>query len=182
MGINNKNESIKDRFLLLIGQNDFQQEMKAELQYFQKALVTNLDLYSVKIEGETVSPENNCACINIENKVDQKAFEMMKTIDILSNYILDHKLETEGRPRIIINSWDKTSKNINFDFCFPIVKMETYPEHLTIEIKDIPEAKSLKANFYGNYMFSHNAWFHLLKTIHKWGEMNPNGKPKYIYL
>lgn len=167
VGITNKNNSLKDRFQLLLGQNDFRKEMKEELQYFKKALATNLDLYSVEIEGETISPENICACINTDSKVDQKAFEMMKTIDLLSNYILDHDIETRGRPRILINSWDKSTKKTNFDFCFPIAEMENYPEHLLIDIKNISAEKALKASFHGNYMFSHNTWFHLLNYAEK---------------
>ncbi|PKD20930.1 hypothetical protein APR41_12910 [Salegentibacter salinarum] len=165
--ITNKNNSFEDRFLLLIGQNDFQKEMKAEIAYFKKALTTNRELYTLKIEGETVSPENTCACITTDSKVDQKAFEMMKTIDILSNYILENSLETLGRPRILINSWDKTTKNINFSFCFPIAETKTYPKDLLINIQTIPSEKALKASFHGNYMFSHNAWFHLLDYAEK---------------
>ncbi|PRX51941.1 hypothetical protein [Salegentibacter salegens] len=165
--ITNKNNSFEDRFLLLIGQNDSQKEMKAEIAYFNKALTTNRELYTVTIEGETVSPENTCACITTDSKVDQKAFEMMKTIDILSNYILDNDLKTLGRPRILINSWDKKSKNINFSFCFPIAEIKDYPENLLINIQKISSEKALKASFYGNYMFSHNAWFHLLDYAEK---------------
>ncbi len=167
LDITNQNNSFKDRFLLLIGQNDCQKEMRDEIVYFKEALATNLELYKVKIEGETVSPGNTCACITSDSKVDQKAFEMMKTIDILSNYILDNDLETLGRPRILINSWDKKAKNIDFSFCFPIAEMKTYPKELLINIKEIPSEKALKASFYGNYMFSHNAWFHLINYAEK---------------
>jgi effector-binding domain-containing protein len=165
--VNNKNNSFKDRFFLLIGQNDFQKEMKAEITYFKKALSTNHELYTVKIEGESVSPGNTCACITANSKVDQKAFEMMKTIDILSNYILDNDLETRGRPRIQIKSWDKITKNINFSFCLPIAEMKSYPRNLLIDIQKISSKKALKASFHGNYMFSHNAWFHLLDYAEK---------------
>ncbi|WP_339647740.1 hypothetical protein [uncultured Salegentibacter sp.] len=165
--VSNKNNSFKDRFFLLIGQSKFQKEMKAEIAYFKKALSTNRALYTVKIEGKSVIPENTCACITTNSKVDQKAFEMMKTIDILSNYILENDLKTLGRPRILINSWNKKTKNINFSFCFPIAKMQTYPKDLLIDIQKITSEKALKASFHGNYMFSHNAWFHLLDYAEK---------------
>ncbi|WP_286760530.1 hypothetical protein [Salegentibacter sp. UBA1130] len=165
--INNKNNSFEHRFLLLTGQNNFQKEMKAEIAYFKKALSTNRALYNVQIEGKNVTPQNTCACITTNSKVDQKAFEMMKTIDILSNYILENDLETLGRPRILINSWNKQTKNINFSFCFPIAKMQTYPKDLLIDIQKITSEKALKASFLGNYMFSHNAWFHLLDYAEK---------------
>lgn len=167
VSVTNKNNSIKDRFLLLVGQNNFQKRMSDEIAYFKKALTTNLDLYDIKIEGEKVSPQNTCACIRTESKVDQKAFEMMKTIEILSSYILDNDLKSLGRPRIFIDSWDKITKKTTFNFCFPILEMESYPEHFLIEIKNIPPQKALKASFYGNYMFSHNAWFHLLDYAEK---------------
>jgi len=165
--VTNKNDSFKDRLLLLIGQDNFQEEMKKEIQFFKEALTTNLELYSVEIEGETSSSESTCACITTNSSLEQKAFEMMKTIDILSNYILDHELETQGRPRILINSWKQNTKQISFNFCFPIAKMESYPEHSLIEIKKIPSKKTLKASFHGNYMFSHYAWFHLMNYAEK---------------
>ncbi|MBZ9630185.1 GyrI-like domain-containing protein [Salegentibacter sp. LM13S] len=167
LSVTNQNNSLKDRFLLLIGQNDFQKKMRDEIVYFKDALTTYLELYKVKIEGKTSSPKNTCACITTDSKVDQKAFEMMKTIDILSNYILNNDLETLGRPRILINSWDKKAENINFSFCFPIAEMKTYPKDLLIEIKEIPSEKALKASFHGNYMFSHNAWLHLINYAEK---------------
>ena len=86
VNIKNQDHSLKDRFLLLIGQNDFQKEMKEEIQFFKEALNAHLELYSVKIKGKTFSPENICACIDAKSSVEQKAFEMMKTIDILSGY------------------------------------------------------------------------------------------------
>lgn len=167
VNIKNKNNSFKDRLLLLIGQDDFQKEMKKEIQFFKEALNANLALYSVEIKGKTSSPYSTCACINSKSNVEQKAFEMMKTIDILSSYILNNELETRGRPRILINSWDQITKKISFNFCFPIAKMETYPVHPIIEIKNIPAGKTLKASFYGNYMFSHYAWLHLLDYAEK---------------
>jgi len=167
VNVKNQNHSFKDRFLLLTGQNDFQKEMKEEIQFFKEALNANLKLYSVKIKGKTSSPENICACIDAESSVEQKAFEMMKTIDILSGYILNNELETRGRPRILIDSWDQTTKQISFNFCFPIAKMETYPSHPIIKIKNIPAEKTLEASFYGNYMLSHYAWLHLIDYAEK---------------
>ncbi|WP_289024035.1 hypothetical protein [uncultured Salegentibacter sp.] len=167
VNVTNKNNSFQDRFLLLVGKNEFQKRMKAEIAYFKKALITNLKLYTVEIKGKIVSPENTCACIASNGKVDQKAFEMMKNIDILSNYILENEIETRGRPRIFINSWDRKTRNINFNFCFPIEEKKTYPKNLLIDIQKISSEKALKASFYGNYMFSHNAWFHLLDYAEK---------------
>ncbi|TDN83049.1 effector-binding domain-containing protein [Salegentibacter sp. 24] len=167
VGIINTKNSFNDRLLLLLGQNDLQKEMKNEIQFFKEALSASLKLYTVKIEEKAVSPASTCACISATGKTDEKAFEMMRTIDILTNFILDHKLKTKGRPRILIESWNKITKKIDFKFCFPIAKRKNYPTNMLIDIKEISSKKSLKASFYGNYMFSHYAWFHLLDYAEK---------------
>lgn len=152
-----------NRLKLLISKPDFQEKTKEDILQFKEALEADSELFKVQLTRSEEIPATTCACISLESPVEEKAFEMMKNIDTLSNYLLNYNLEMEARPRVHVTSWNKESNSIAFDFCFPLKgEKNNFPETQRIFIKEIPSQRGLKAVFNGNYMFSHQAWFRLV--------------------
>lgn len=159
--------SFQNRLGILLRNNDLQQKIAQEIDGIKVNLENNSDLYKVKIIGQAISPETTCACISLKNELNQKAFDMIKNIGSLSDYILESTAEMTAKPRIVINSWDTESNIIMFDFCFPIATESIPPPPSGISIKRFPPVNSIKAIYNGNYMFSHLAWMQLLDYADK---------------
>lgn len=162
--VTHADNKFRKRLALLFSTPDFQKKIKKDILKFKKALQADSDFFKVKVLGPDKIPETTCACIPLKSKMDDKAFEMKKNINILSDYLLKYELEMAARPRVDITSWNKSSEDIKFDFCFPLKKTEKeFPETSRIFIKTIPEKAALKAIFNGNYMYSHQAWMELIR-------------------
>lgn len=166
-GVNHLEKPLLDRVKLLFGTTTTQQEVAKELTRFQTSLNKDSELYEVEIIGKTTTPPATCACIALENEVDKKAFDMMKHIHILSNYIMINDLEMTARPRVQVNSWDLKTNNIGYDFCFPVKPGSIGKLHPLITIKIFPVREALKAIYNGNYMSSHLTWVRLLDYAEK---------------
>lgn len=178
IGINSTN-SFRNRLKLLFKSSKPQSTITEEIKEVKRNLEENSDLYSVKIIGKAISPATTCACISLKNGLDQKAFDMIKNISRLSDYIMESKAEMTAKPRIIVNSWDRESNIITYDFCFPIADGSTAPPS-GISIKEIPSANSLKAIYNGNYMYSHLAWMQLIKYAED-NNMEVQNTPQEIF-
>jgi effector-binding domain-containing protein len=167
------NPSFENRLKMLFKNDKLEEGLETELAQLQETLISDKELYSVQVNGETTSPASNCACISLNSKTDGKAFKMMASIDHLSDFVLENNLETTGRPRVIIQKWNIKKDSIAFDFCFPVLA-EKQPQHPLIFFRNIPAVLSLKATFRGNYMFSHLAWYELLNYAERNGyEVQP---------
>lgn len=168
-GINHLNEPFWKRLKYLSASGGTKKEMANELSFFKTKLEKGSDLYKVKISGITDSPATTCACLSLENEAGKKAETMMKTINFLSDFILENQLQMTGRPRVIIKSWNPESNVIRYDFCFPIAEGSSYKATAPIEVKTLPSRRSIKAVFNGNYMFSHFAWARIVHYAEEQG-------------
>lgn len=164
VGVNHKQNKIRKRFELMLGQTEFQEEIKAEIRSFKEALEADKNLTKFSIGNQEKIKESTCACIRLESKSEEKAYEMMGNIGYLSDYLLENNLEMAGKPRVHITKWDKEENYINFDFCFPLEGEQDFPETPLIFIKTIPGFKAVKGNYQGNYMFTHYFWPQLLQA------------------
>lgn len=179
--ITHHRDQFRKRLRLLFSQPDYQDKVKQEILLFKKALEAAGLVYRVRIQGPDTIPETTCACLGLQSTVEDKAFEMMRNIGFLSDYILAHDLEMAARPRVDITSWDHATGRIDFDFCFPLKSTQKpFPKTSRIFIKTIPEEKALKAIFNGNYMFSHQAWLSLYQYAEKRGSP-PGGTPLEVF-
>lgn len=163
IGVNHRENKFSNRLKLIFHQPDFQLKTKEEILQFKAALEADSELFRIKLTGREEIPKTTCACLSRESSVEEKAFEMMKSIEILSNYVLDYDLEMEARPRVHVTSWNTASNTIAFDFCFPLKgRKNDLPKTKNIFIKEISSKPAIKAVFNGNYMFSHQAWFRII--------------------
>ncbi|MDT0643245.1 GyrI-like domain-containing protein [Zunongwangia sp. F363] len=163
----NIENSFGERFALLFGKSESREKMKQLVLNIMEELKEDNNFYKVKISGREKMPAANCACIALHNKVDQKAYDMMKNINFLSDYVLYNHLEMSGRPRVFVKNWNIKEANMDYDFCFPIKNLSGIQERGPIFFRTIPEQTAIKAIFHGNYMFSHQAWYSLLAYAKK---------------
>lgn len=150
------------RFKLIFYTPDFQKTVLEGLKDFREKLELQEQVFRINIEGIKTIPESYCACLALTGKKEEKAFEMMKHINLLSNFVATYELETAGRPRVLITDFNKQSGKINFDFCFPLKEDQEIPEHNLIFTRKISSGPAVKAIFNGNYMNSHLAWPYLV--------------------
>ena len=146
-------------FFIIFSSEPFQQKLLEKMKIFKEDLEAVSKLFDVSYLGQTTSPAASCACLSLESPIENKAFQMMKSIDILSNFVLTHELEMDGKPRVDVKTWDLEEGFIRFDFCFPLQKIKEFPDHPLVFQKQISSEPALKAVYTGNYMFSHEAWF-----------------------
>ena len=170
-----------ERLRLLVGQSAQQVKMREELEVFRTLLEKDKELFDIRVIGEATQPESLCACIPLENQMEKKAAGMMQNIGLLQEYMRQHELQLEGKPRVKVTRWDYSTNRISFDFCFPVSPEKELPDTPLIKIKEIPSQKAIKALFRGNYIFSHHAWLQLLNyaQIH---DFEVAGEPLEIFI
>lgn len=167
IGVNHLQQPFRERIKVLFGPTPTQREVAHTLSQFQNSLLRDAAFYEVKIIGKTTTPMETCACIDLENEVDKKAFDMMSQIHVLSDYIRNNALEMTARPRIQVNRWDLKTNRISYDFCFPVKAGSIGKPHPWIVLKNFQGREALKAIYKGNYMSSHLAWIRLLDYAEK---------------
>ncbi len=86
----------------------------------------------------------------------------MQNYSLLSNSLVEHDLELNGKPVVVINEWDQKNDRIQYDFCYPIVKPDSLPEIPYISYREIEGGRAIKAVYNGNYISSDRAWYALL--------------------
>lgn len=154
--------SFVNRLKLIFYTPEFQKDVLEDLRDFRKKLEAQELVYRINIEGIETIPESYCACLALSSKKEEKAFEMMKHINLLSDFVAAYELKTTGRPRVMITDFNKQSGKINFDFCFPLKEGQEIPEHNLIFSRKISSGPAVKAIFNGNYMNSHHCWPYLV--------------------
>ncbi|TRZ43311.1 GyrI-like domain-containing protein [Robertkochia solimangrovi] len=126
---------------------------------FKTFLEENLSMIKVTLEGTKDSPSGYCACIHSSSTPQRKAFEMMKNYNYVSDFLVDNGMTLEGKPMVQVTHYDKVLNKIEFDFCFPVKRKDSLPEHPEIFFKTIASQPSIKAVFNGNYIRSNKAWY-----------------------
>ncbi|CAM4045142.1 GyrI-like domain-containing protein [Gillisia hiemivivida] len=140
--------------------------LKQNLLTFRQRLKNEQTAYRIQItDSIIISPALDCICHISENiPVKGKAIEMVGTIDILEDYILNRNLKLTGNPFVKIIKWNREENIIDFEFCFPVNLVQDIRPTEEVKFRQFPSSTALKAVFNGNYRLSHKAWFDLLYT------------------
>lgn len=150
--------------MILDSDNHFKNESIASVQEFGESLIKNAENYILHSVRDSVIPAQHCAYISVESKTTEKASAMLKNIYFVMNYIKGNdEVELTGHPFLEVTEWNKENDSLKFDFCFPINKLDRYPERpANVGIKQTKEKKALKTVFNGNYRISDRAWYQLM--------------------
>lgn len=177
------NNKLRNRLEIL---NPFQQSeyVKVLAQKFggiKQGLDAIQQTYFVRINEVSNSPDFNCLCVSSINiPVEQKAIEMLESIEVIESYFVKYDLKLKEYPFLKVTNWNIAEETINFDFCFPVEIIKDLEESNSVKMKNYPGIRSLKATYFGNYRQSHLAWYELLEKSRRDNiEIEP--KPLEIY-
>lgn len=177
IGINDLDNSITTRIKKLFGSSPLEKLIEREFSGFNTVLIEHIKQFKVDIIGLDHTKESYIAYINISCKQHKKADNMIMNSTYLNSFLQENDIKVISNPFLEIMTWNKKTGDINFNFCFPINERKDLPTHKEIKYKKVSSMKALKANFYGNYTYTDEAWFMLAETLEK---MLLNPKEKII--
>ena len=162
VNVSEKNHSLKNRLRLLFPNAPIKKFAINSVLDFNKGFQKQLKTFHIKANGTDNIPELYCACISESSEQKNKASKMLLMNLNLTTFIRENDLEISGRPLLQITSWDKQNEKIDFDFCFPILKMEIMPLLKNgVFYKKIDSIPAIKGTYNGNYRYSDRTWNYL---------------------
>lgn len=150
--------------------------LKERIVAFKKRFNKKQETYALKLEDNLVeSPQMDCICHSSQNiPVTDKAMEMLGTIYLLEDYILQRDLKLTGNPFVKVTRWDREKDIIDFDFCFPVNLAQDIKPTSEINFRQLKSFPALRAIFNGNYRNSHLAWYELVEHAEQSGKVTNN--------
>jgi hypothetical protein len=179
--ISEQGRSLTNKLLIPFSNQAVERDASEIVNQFYDILKEHLEITRVIIKGEAEVDSSFCVCQSLETKQIEKAYGMMRDFPLLTTFISDLKLKPNGPPMVRILDWNHGKGLIKFDFCFPIVRMDSLPVSDSIIFKQFKKEKALKAEYYGNYITSDRAWYELIQFAERNG-YETNGLPiEYFY-
>lgn len=154
--------SLQNKIAIPFFNTDFEKRTISTVKDFSVKLNEHIDNFRVKVTGKKELPATYCAYISVKTNQFGKAKGMMYNYPLLNTILANNGIELNGRPFIEITEWDKETDSIHYDFCYPIIKSDSLPEHPDLEYKQFNSRNALMAVYNGNYITSDRAWYALL--------------------
>ncbi|MGB5172050.1 GyrI-like domain-containing protein [Eudoraea sp.] len=154
--------SLKNKIAIPFSNTDFEKRTIKTVKDFNEKLNEHIDKFRVKIIGEDELFATYCAYVTVKTTQFGKAQGMMYNYPLLNTILANNGIELNGRPFVEVTEWDRETDSIQFDFCYPIIKSDSLPQHPDLKYKQINSKKALKAIYNGNYITSDRAWYALL--------------------
>jgi effector-binding domain-containing protein len=174
--ISEPNRSILNKLLIPFTDQDIERDADDIVRGFYDILKKHLEITKVKIIGEAEVDSSFCVCRSIETSQIEKANGMMRDYSLLTSFISEFGLKSDGLPMVRVGAWDHNLGILKFDFCFPIIPTDSLPLVREITYKRFDKEKALKAEYNGNYITSDRAWYELIQYAEKNG-YRINGLP-----
>jgi len=165
--IKDVNHSVNNRITFPFSYTDFEKRTKNTLLDFHEKLNEHIAKFKVTIKGESEIKSTYCAYVPIKSTQIGKARGMMKNYSLLSSVLVENNVKLNGLPMVEITYWDMQKDSIHFNFCYPIIKNDSLPQHNLIKYKEFVGKKALKAIYNGNYITSDRAWYALIDYAKK---------------
>lgn len=155
--------SILNKLLVPVSDQYIEQDARDIVRKVYDIINMHLKITSVKVLGESEIASIFCVCRSMETGQVEKANGMMRDYGLLTSFISDFNLETDGPPIIKVREWNHTLGKVKYDFCFPIIKTDSLPMNDLIAYKELKKEKVLQAVYHGNYITSDRAWYVLIR-------------------
>lgn len=165
--IKDPQHSFKNKLTVPFSDTDFEKRSRKTLLDFNKKLNEQISNFKVKIIGKQHIDSTFCACTAQTTTQFGKARGMMKDFPLLDGFLATNGLKLNGRPFLEVTKWDMVKDSLTFNFCYPIMKSDTLPQHRDLSYKQLPSISAIKAEYYGNYITSDRAWYALLDYAKK---------------
>lgn len=153
----------------LFSDTDFKRRSRNTILDFNEKLKEHLASFRVSIDGQASLDPTYCAYVTIENGQLEKALGMMQNYSLLTDVLLENKIELNGMPFVEVTHWDQEKELLKYNFCYPIVKKDSLPSDGLVSFKQFEGGQYLKATYNGNYISSDRAWYALLDQAEQKG-------------
>ncbi|NER14638.1 AraC family transcriptional regulator [Leptobacterium flavescens] len=167
--VKDKDNSFMNKVSIPFSTTDFEKRTKKTLVSFHEKLNEHIGNFRVSISGESQTATTYCAYIPLKGVQIEKARGMMRNYTFISNFLAENKVKLNGKPFVEVTRWDMEKDSIEYNFCYPIIKSDSLPEHELLHYKQMEGKKALKAVYNGNYITSDRAWYALLDYAEKNG-------------
>ena len=155
--------TVLNKLLVPVTDQYIEQDARDIAQEFYDILKEHLEITKVKVVGESEIARAFCVCRSLETDQIEKANGMMREYGLLTSFISDYNLQSDGPPIIKVQKWNHSLGKLTYDFCFPIVKTGSLPLTDVIAYKEFKKQKVLQAVYHGNYITSDRAWYALIR-------------------
>jgi hypothetical protein len=180
VGISEPTSSLKNKLLVPFTKAAIEIDAQQIIGSFYEVLKVHLEITDVKIKGVSTINSSLCVCRTLETDQIDKANGMMKDYSLLTSYIESHNLSADGPPMVRVIDWNHSKGKIKFDFCFPILPVDSLPMANSVFFEKFATVKSIKAEYRGNYITSDRAWYSLLKYAEQ-NRLNVRPRPIEIF-
>lgn len=147
---------------VLYTKNDFVKRSIHNVKKVGNEFLNMKKSFQVASISDTLLPSTFCTYVKVSSTVGDKATSMLKSISTVMEYVKGNGLTLNGDPFLEVTHWDRDKDLIDFNFCFPIKKSDSLPDHPELLFMDTTPMNALKAEFHGNYRISNNAWYYLM--------------------
>ncbi|SEC19497.1 effector-binding domain-containing protein [Tenacibaculum sp. MAR_2009_124] len=178
--VTDENNSIQNKIAIPFTNTNFEKRVKKTVSDFFNGLTKHLSEIKVSEVQKSNLKETYCAYVNIKGRQHEKAFGMMKYYSFLSGFLNKNNIDYNGLPFVEIKYWDIEKDSIHFNFCFPIIKNDSLPNHPEIQYKQNKSVNALKVIYNGNYITSDRAWYKLLNYAER-NKITISRKPVEIF-
>ena len=128
-----RNNGLMQRLMVPFVKTDFVKRSLKTVKRIQRDLNDLHErYYSGHIEFAKI-PEQFCAYISLESKIEEKANQMMAHNSYILGYLQDNNIEVVGPPFLEVTQWNEREGYLKFNFCFPVNSSGTYKEHEDIK-------------------------------------------------
>lgn len=179
--ITEPSKSLMNKILIPISSQPIEEDAGKISKTFYNILKGHLDITKVRLDGEFYLDSKFCVCTTRQTNQMAKANGMMLDYGLITSFISEYNLTSDGPPMVRILNWDHNLGELKFDFCFPIIQEDSLPVASGITYKLYQEVKAIKATYNGNYITSDRAWYYLIHYAETQGYA-VNGLPiEYFY-
>ncbi|WP_297797411.1 AraC family transcriptional regulator [uncultured Eudoraea sp.] len=172
--------SLQNKIAIPFSHTDFEERTVNTVKDFNEKLNDHISNFRVKVTGESKLPATYCAYVSVKTTQLGKAKGMMYNYPLLNTILSNNGIELNGRPFIEVTQWDMETDSIHYDFCYPIIKSDSLPEHPDLKYKQFNSRDALMAIYNGNYISSDRAWYALMNYATK-NDLEVAGLPVEVF-
>ena len=178
--IKDSEHSLENKIKVPFFNTPLENRSRKSLKEFGKLLSNHLKNIKVEIKGEGLLDGKYYAYVRCRSKQFGKAGEMMQNFPLLDEYLVENGVQLDGKPFIEVLHWDQMNDSLEFNFCYPIIRNDSLPEHPDLKYGYQPPKKALIAVYNGNYMTSDRAWYELLDYAQR-NHIEVTGNPVEVF-
>lgn len=113
-------------------------------------------------------------------RTDEISFKMAEMFKELNSHVAERGVFPSGKPFTLTHKWDEENKTSIFSACIPV--KEKMRASSTVSVGWLPNQKTFKTIYKGNYHNSHTAWESAFTTLEEQGfELVEKGEPFEVY-